>query len=109
MTFATLIANYGQRLERVCMRTNRQGMVVWFKQMNNIKKIKRFGHLIYVSKKLKYAVIYVNQSEMDQIEEKLRKYRFVTKVERSYKPYVATEFENTIPDKAKEYDYKMGI
>jgi len=93
------------------MRTNRQGIIVWFKQMNNIKKIKRFGNLIYVSKKLKYAVIYVNQADMEQIEEKLLQYRFVLKIERSYKPFVATEFENTIPDEAKayDYDYKMGI
>lgn len=91
------------------MRTKRQGLIVWFQHMNNIKKIKRFGNLIYVSKKLKYAVIYVNQSEIEEIEEKLLKYRFVSKVERSYKPFLTTEFENAKPDEAKQYDYKMGI
>lgn len=91
------------------MRTNRQGLIVWFQQMNNVKKIKRFGNLIYVSKKLKYAIIYVNQSELTEIEEKLLTFRFVSKVERSYKPFLATEFENAKPDEAKKYDYKMGI
>jgi len=33
----------------------------------------------------------------------------VKKVEPSYKPFLKLEFENSKPDKAKEYDYKMGI
>lgn len=91
------------------MRTNRQGIIVWFQQMKNVKHIKRYGNLIYVSKKLKYAVLYVNQSELENIETKLLKYHFVSKVERSYKPDLKTEYENAMPDKAKQYDYKIGI
>lgn len=91
------------------MRTNRQGLIVWFQHMKNIKQIKRYGHLIYTSKKQKYAVIYVNQSDIVNIENKLLKHSFVSKVDRSYKPFVETNFENAKPDKAKQYDYKMGI
>ena len=91
------------------MRTKRQGLIVWFQHMKNIKQIKRQGHLIYVSKKLKYAIIYVNLDAIDDIEKKLLKYAFISKVERSEKPYVETNFENAKPDKAKQYDYKMGI
>ncbi|WP_085992493.1 YlbG family protein [Oceanobacillus senegalensis] len=91
------------------MRTERQGLVVWFHQMKNLKQIKRFGHLIYASKKLKYAIIYVNQVDIDHIKTRLLKLPFVSKVEKSYKPYIRTDFENAKPDKAKQYDYKMGI
>lgn len=91
------------------MRANRQGIIVWFQHMKNIKQIKRYGHLIYTSKKLKYAVIYVDQSELEDIEYKLLKLSFISKVDRSYKPFLQTNFENTKPDKAKQYDYKMGI
>jgi len=91
------------------MRTNRQGIIVWFQQMKNIKKIKRYGNLIYVSKKFKYAVIYVNQTELEDTENQLLKYPFVSKIERSYKSFIKTEYENAKPDKAKQYDYKMGI
>ncbi|OZU90428.1 hypothetical protein CIL03_04585 [Virgibacillus indicus] len=91
------------------MMTKRQGLIVWFQHMKNIKQIKRYGHLIYTSKKLRYAVIYVDQSEIENVETKLLKHSFVSKVDRSYKPFVETNFENAKPDKAKQYDYKMGI
>jgi len=91
------------------MRIKRQGMIVWFQHRKNVKHIKRFGHLIYVSKKLRYAVLYTNQSEVASVEEKLLKLTFITKVERSYRPYLKTDFENARPDQAKIYDYKMGV
>jgi uncharacterized protein YlbG (UPF0298 family) len=88
------------------MRVKRQGLIVWFQHRKNIKQIKRHGHLLYISRKLKYAVIYVNESDMDNTEEKLLKLPFVSKVERSYKPYMQTDFQNAIPDEAKQYDYQ---
>ncbi|MBP2077877.1 YlbG family protein [Oceanobacillus polygoni] len=91
------------------MRTNRQGIVVWFQHMKNIKQLKRYGNLIFASKRLKYAVIYVNQDELEKVEAKILKHSFVSKLERSYKPFVRTDYENAKPDKAKQYDYKMGI
>ncbi|SDJ74675.1 YlbG family protein [Sediminibacillus albus] len=91
------------------MRTKRQGLIVWFQHMKNIKQIKRFGHLIYVSKELKYAVIYVDQQEIEDKAAKLNELPFISKVDYSYKPSIKTEFENAKMDKAKEYDYKMGI
>jgi len=91
------------------MNMDRQGIVVWFQNMKNIKQLKRYGNLIYVSKRLKYAVIYINQNEIEEIEAKIMKYSFVSKVERSFKPFVRTDYENAKPDKAKQYDYKMGI
>jgi uncharacterized protein YlbG (UPF0298 family) len=91
------------------MRTERQGIIVWFQHSKNIKQLKRFGHLLYTSKKLKYAVIYVDQSNLEDIETKLLKYPYISRVDRSYKPFIRTEYENAKPDKAKQYDYKMGI
>ncbi|ALC91103.1 hypothetical protein AM500_15860 [Bacillus sp. FJAT-18017] len=87
----------------------RQGLVVWLYTLKQAKMLRRFGNVHYVSKKLKYAVIYCNQSEIETVMEKLKSYSFVKKVEPSYKPFVKMEYENSAPDKAKEYDYKMGI
>ncbi|WP_164215356.1 DUF2129 domain-containing protein [Virgibacillus sp. YIM 98842] len=91
------------------MRVKRQGLIVWFQHRKNIKQIKRHGHLLYISKKLKYAVIYVNVSDIERVEEKLLKFPFVSKVERSYKPYVQTNFQNAMTDQAKQYDYKSDM
>ncbi|MFC0524018.1 YlbG family protein [Pontibacillus salicampi] len=90
------------------MFTKRQSLVIWFQHMKHVRNIKRYGHLIYVSKKLRYAIIYVNQEEIESTMDKLSRLHYVSKVERSYKPFINTEFENSKPDKAKEYDYKYG-
>ncbi|WP_067728266.1 YlbG family protein [Oceanobacillus damuensis] len=91
------------------MKTDRQGIVVWFQHMKNLKQLKRYGNLIYSSRRLRYAVIYVNREEIEEVEMKIMKHSFVSKIERSYKPFVRTDYENAKPDKAKQYDYKMGI
>lgn len=88
------------------MDSKRQGLIVWFQHRKNIKHIKRFGNLIYVSRKLRYAVVYVDQANIDAIEEEIFKLPFISKVERSFKPFVNTDFENALFDEAKLYDYK---
>jgi len=45
----------------------------------------------------------------DSIVEKLNSLSYVKKVEPSYKPFLKIEFENKKPDRAKEYDYKIGL
>lgn len=91
------------------MREKRQGLIVWFQHRKNLKQIRKQGHIIYVSRKLKYVVLYVNQSDLESVETTLLKMPFVSKVDRSYRPFVKTDFENAKPDKAKMYDYKMGL
>src|SRR5690625_7396351 len=90
------------------MRKKRQGLVVWFKHRRNIKQIKRYGHLIYTSRRLKYAVLYVDQDEIKVVEEKLRNHSFILKVMQSHKPQLRTDFEKVKPDKEEKYNYKIG-
>lgn len=91
------------------MFIQRQGLVVWLYSLKQAKMLRRFGNVHYVSKKLKYVVLYCNQEDLNETMEKLTTFSFVKKVEPSYKPFLNIEYENSIPDKAKEYDYKMGI
>ncbi|PLR79183.1 hypothetical protein CU633_01355 [Bacillus sp. V3-13] len=87
----------------------RQGIIIWLYSLKQAKMLRRFGNVHYVSRRLKYAVLYCNQEEMEGLLEKIQSYSFVKKAEPSYKPFLRLEFENSKPDKAKEYDYKMGI
>ncbi|GAB2543101.1 YlbG family protein [Gracilibacillus alcaliphilus] len=91
------------------MIVSRQGLVVWFHQMKHVKHIKKYGHMVHVSKKLKYAIIYVDQDKVDQTTTALHKLSFVTRVDPSYKPFIKTEFEEKVKIEDKELDYKMGI
>lgn len=88
---------------------SRQGIVVYLHTLKQAKMLRKFGNIHYVSKQLKYVVLYTNMDDVDALVEKLTKYSFVKKVELSYKPFLKMEYENSKPDKAKEYDYKMGI
>lgn len=87
----------------------RQGMIVYLHTLKQAKMLRKFGNIHYVSKKLKYVVMYTNMEDVEALSEKLKSYSFVKKVELSYKPFLKMEYENSKPDKAKEYDYKMGI
>lgn len=88
---------------------DRQSLIVWLFSLKNAKSLKRFGNIHYVSKRLKYVVLYVDQVEATSLSEKLSSMPFVKKVDLSYKPFLKTEYENSKPDMAKEYDYRIGI
>jgi uncharacterized protein YlbG (UPF0298 family) len=71
--------------------------------------LRRFGNVHYVSRRLKYVVLYCDLEDTEALIQKISSYSFVKKAEPSYKPFLKMEYENAAPDKAKEYDYKMGI
>ena len=87
----------------------RQGLIIWLFSLKNAKALRRFGNVHYVSKRMKYVVLYCDQDEVEELVKKLSSFPFVKKVEPSYKPFLKTEFENSKPDKAKEYDYRIGL
>ncbi|MEC2074721.1 YlbG family protein [Metabacillus fastidiosus] len=90
------------------MYEKRQGIVIWLHSLKQIKMLRKFGNVHYVSKKLKYVVLYCDMEAVEKTIEKLNTYSFVKQVEPSYKPFLKMEFESKV-DKAKEYDYKLGI
>ncbi|NEU29491.1 YlbG family protein [bacterium LRH843] len=87
----------------------RQGVAVWLTSLKFARQLRRFGHVHYVSKKMKYVVFYCDQEDVESIIAKLQSFPFVRDVNPSMRPFIATEFKNSKPDKAKEYDYRMGI
>lgn len=91
------------------MRPKRQGIIIWYRHQRNLKQIRRYGHLIYASKKMRYALLYVDQENIKHVESKLKKQRFVLNLERSLKPFISTEFDKKDIAKPKEYDYHIGI
>lgn len=90
------------------MFERRQGLIVWLYSLKHVKNLRKFGNIHYVSKKMKYIVLYCEMDRMEQLMEKISSFSFVKRVEPSYKPFLKLEFESKV-DKAKEYDYKMGL
>jgi uncharacterized protein YlbG (UPF0298 family) len=91
------------------MLGQRQGMIVWLQSLKQVKMLRRFGNVHYVSKRYKYAVIYCDMEEIEFVMSRLKTLSFVKRVEPSYKPFIKIEYDNSKPDKAKEYDYKIGL
>ena len=89
--------------------TDRQGLIVYVHQLKHAKSLRKYGHVHYISRKQKYVVMYCNQDDIEAVENKLQRLPFVKGVARSQRPFLKTEFENSKPDKAKEYDYKIGL
>lgn len=91
------------------MLGQRQGIIVWLYSLKQAKLLRKFGNVHFVSKRLKYVVLYCDLEDTETIMEKIQSLSFVKKAEPSFKPFLKTEYENSKPDKAKEYDYRMGI
>ncbi|MCP3761886.1 DUF2129 domain-containing protein [Domibacillus sp. A3M-37] len=91
------------------MLTERQALIVWLHSLKPAKSLRKYGNVHYVSKKMKYAVLYCNHVEAPGLAEKLAAFSFVKKIDFSEKPFLKVDYENSRPDKAKEYDYKIGV
>src|SRR5699024_8371276 len=65
------------------MRNKRQGIIVWFQHRKNIKHIERHGNLLYVSKRMRYAVLYVNQNVIEEVVNTRLKLPFISKIDLS--------------------------
>lgn len=87
----------------------RQGVAIWLHSLKNVRQLRKYGNIHYVSKKMKYVILYCDQNEVEALVSRLKSFPFVKKVEVSKLPFVSTEYKNAKPDKAKEYDYRMGI
>jgi uncharacterized protein YlbG (UPF0298 family) len=85
------------------MIPERCGLIVWLHHLKAIKVLERFGTLHYVSRRMKYAVLYVNRDQLEQTINDLTQLNFVKKIEKSYRHEIKTEYNSEIPDKTRFY------
>ena len=72
----------------------RQGIIVWVYSLRHFKTLKRFGLIHYASRRMKYVVMYINQSDVEATQKKLSELHFVRKVELSYRPFINLDFKD---------------
>ena len=63
--------------------TIRKSLIVYFRTPKAIKQIAEFGELKYYTKKGKYAVLYLDENEVEATTEKLNQLKLVRNVEES--------------------------
>lgn len=59
---------------------SRTSLVVYVSSLRQVRQLKRYGHLEYVSKRMRYAVIYVNEDEAKETIGRLKQLRFVKRI-----------------------------
>ncbi|GKQ42817.1 hypothetical protein RD055328_07400 [Companilactobacillus sp. RD055328] len=78
------------------MEQLRKGLIIWMYSLRGQKSLKNLGNVYYVSKKMKYAVMYVDKKNLEATIEKISKMRFVKKVELSLRDEIDMDFETKI-------------
>lgn len=87
----------------------RVGVAVWVNHLRSVRHLKRFGNIHFVSKRYKYVVMYVDFDELETTIDQLSRLHFVTKVERSYRDELPTEFSNVKGKRNEEFEYQVEI
>lgn len=83
--------------------TKRQGLIVYFRSRRVARAIAHLGHLMYVSKHDHYLLLYVNQSDADEVRQKISAMKAVKKVI----PSRLSELDPTVSDLESTGIYKM--
>ncbi|EJE99074.1 YlbG family protein [Liquorilactobacillus mali] len=74
----------------------RQGVIVYLYHLKNSRQLRRFGTIHYVSRKMKYVVLYTDRIKVSETVEKLSGMRYVKKVMVSPLPDVEISFADTV-------------
>lgn len=81
--------------------TERQELIIWVYSLKHFNKLKRYGIIHYVSKRMNYVIMYVDRTQQDETIQKLKKLHFVRDVELSPRREVDMDFENVL-DRVEE-------
>lgn len=85
------------------MFSERTGYIVWFSDWKAARGLDKYGTLHYMSRKMNYAVLYMNAEAAEDAVRNLQRLPYVRKIERSYRNEIKTEYEKNVPDKTRFY------
>lgn len=82
--------------------TERTSLIIQLKNKKQAKQLKKYGDLHYVSKRMNYAVLYVDQTEAEHKKSKLEEENYVKKVSISPKGTFPLEYDGLLAEMQKE-------
>lgn len=68
--------------------TERQGLIVYINNFHVLRRLRLYGHIVYVSKRMHYVVLYVNKALAKELQVELTKLHNVTSVKLSEWPNI---------------------
>ena len=74
----------------------REGLIVYLYHLKNSRQLRRLGTIQYVSKKMKYVVLYIDQADEKEVLKKLQSLKFVKKVQPSLRGKLKTDFGDEV-------------
>ncbi|WP_373841637.1 YlbG family protein [Limosilactobacillus sp.] len=83
--------------------TARRALVVYIDGNRVVKTLRHFGIVRYVSRRMHYVILYVNQDQIKQLKGKINRLRAVRSVEESYRP----DLDPTLTDLEMTGLYKL--
>ena len=89
-------------------RVERQGVIVYLKHLKQSKQLRKFGTIYYVSRKMKYVLIYMNAEDVNEALHKLKSMKFVSKVEISPRKEIDKDLEQvrgTARENLEDFDW----
>ncbi|SEM57724.1 Uncharacterized protein YlbG, UPF0298 family [Ligilactobacillus sp. WC1T17] len=72
----------------------RQSVIVYLSHLRQAKQLRKFGTINYVSRNMKYVVLYMDQAKVEENVKKMQKLRFIKKIEISARPTLRTEYSS---------------
>lgn len=66
--------------------TARRALVVYINNKHVVKALRHYGIVRYVSRRMHYVILYVNQDQIKQLKSKIDRFKAVRSVEESYRP-----------------------
>ncbi|GAC41649.1 YlbG family protein [Paenibacillus popilliae] len=74
------------------MFPERTGYIIWVADVKAARNLDKYGTLHYISRKMHYAVLYVNSDRAEDTMKNIRRLNYVKKIERSYRNEIKTEY-----------------
>lgn len=86
----------------------RTKFIIWLYSLKQVNKLKHYGLIHYVSKKMKYVIMYVNEENADKVLASLSQLTFVREIEELTDKYLENNFEETMLIAEKKATQKKG-
>lgn len=83
------------------MFPQRLGIVVFVRDIKSARNLERFGSVHFISKKLHYVSMYIDEEKADQTMLKISRLPYVKTVERSFRKEIPVEYASK-SDKSKQ-------
>ncbi|WP_220729801.1 YlbG family protein [Apilactobacillus zhangqiuensis] len=86
---------------------NRKSLIVYVYSTKQVRQLKKYGLIYYVSQKMHYVVMYVNSDNYDWIKEKIGSLKIVKKIEETPYEQLSSELslEGDFEDVDDDEDY----